>query len=78
MEILGTSQIWEETQPNSLSPFHKLNFGHSCPKTRKSNYENFLDLPNFTGFFYFVTNIFFKIVREIKFLVLTRTAALQT
>ena len=71
MEILGKSQIWEETQPNPSSPFHKLNFGHSCPKTRKSNFENFLDLPNFTGFFYFVTNIFFKTVRENKFLVLT-------
>ena len=50
-----------ETNISPQSPFHKLNFGNSSPKTRKSIYQTFLDLSIFTGFLYFVPNILSRI-----------------
>ena len=61
-EILRKSQIWVQTQPSAQSPFQKLNFGNSSPKTRKSRYQTFLVLSSFTGFLCFVPNILSEIV----------------
>ena len=61
-EILAKSQIWVETQPSTQSPFQKLNFASSSQKTRKSRYQTFLVLSNFTEFLYLVSNILPRIV----------------
>ena len=61
-EILRKSQIWVETYSSTQSPFHKINFGNSSAKRRKSRYQNFLDLSSFTGFLYFVPHILSRIV----------------
>ena len=53
---------WAETEPSAQSPLHKLNFGSSSQKTRKSRYQNFLALSSFTGFIYPVPNTLLRIV----------------
>ena len=49
-------------ESSTQSPFQKLNFGNSSPKTRKRRYQTFLKLSSFTGFLYFVPNILSTIV----------------
>ena len=61
-EILRKSQIWVETYPSAHSPFHKLNFGNSSLKTRKSRFQTFLVLSSFTGFLYFVPYALSRVV----------------
>ena len=70
-EMLGKSQIYVETQPSAQSPFQKLKFGNSSPKTRKSRGQFFLELSSFTGFLYLVPNILSRIVGvwEVSFFV---------
>ena len=77
-EILGKSQIWAVTQPSAQSPFHKLNFGSSSKKTRKSRYQTFVVLFSFTGFLYFVPNVLLRMISPNKVLVLTWPSLLQT
>ena len=60
--MLGKSQIWVETQPSAQSPFKKLNFTNSSPKSRKNGYQTFLDLSSFTGFLYLVPNFLSRIL----------------
>ena len=77
-EIGRESSIWVETEPSAHFPFKKLNFGTSSQKTDKSRYQTCLILFTFTGFLYFVPNIFPMIVWANKFLVWTRPSLLQT
>ena len=51
-----------ETQPSAQFSFQELNFDISCQKTRKIRQQIFEVLSNFTGYFYFVPNILFRIV----------------
>ena len=68
-KILGKYQIWVE--PSAQSLFHKLNFGNSSQKKRKSRCQTFLYLSSFTGFLYFAPNVLPRIVWANKVLVLT-------
>ena len=61
-EILEKCQIWVETQASAQSPLQKLNFENSCQQTGKIRSQLFEVLSNFTGFLYFVPNIFPRIV----------------
>ena len=61
-EISETSQIWVETYLSDQFAFRKLNFGISNQKLRKRTYQNFLTLPDFTEFIYFVPKILCRIV----------------
>ena len=61
-EILEKYQIWVDTQPSVQSSFQKLNFDSSCQKTRKIRWQIFEVLSIFTGFLYFVPNVFARIV----------------
>ena len=61
-EILENCQIWVETQPSVTSFFQKLNFDNSCQKPRKTRQQIFEVLSSFTGFLYFVPNVFSRIV----------------
>ena len=64
-KILGKSQIWVETYPCAHSPFKKLNFSNSSPKSHKNRYQTFLDLFSFTGFLYLVPNFLSSIIDTI-------------
>ena len=59
-EILGKSQIWME--PSAQPPFHKLNFGSSSQKTRKSRCQTLLAQSSVTGFLYPAPNTLPRIV----------------
>ena len=61
-KMLGKSHIWVQTLPSAQSPFQKLNIGNSSQKTRKSRYQTFLTLCNFTGILRFVPSVLSRIV----------------
>ena len=67
-------EIW----PSAQSPFPKLKYGSSSPKTCRSRYQNVLVLSSFIRFPYFVPNILPRIVWANKHFVLTWSSLLQT
>ena len=58
-KISGKSQICVETLSSAQSPFQKLNFDNSSQETCKGRYQNMF---SFTGFLYFVVNLWPRIV----------------
>ena len=54
LENIEKFQIRADAQTVSVP---EINLGNSSKKERRSRYQTFLVLPNFTGFPYYVTNI---------------------
>ena len=63
-----------ETYLSAQSYFQKSNFGNSSLKTRKSVYQTFLVLCNFTECFYFVLKLLPKILNLFKWNFICETA----
>ena len=59
--IRAISNLGEDI-PSVKFPFQKLNFGNNSQKVRKSSYQSFFALSNFTGILYFVRSILSGIV----------------
>ena len=67
-----------EIHHRTQSSFQKLNFDNSCQKARQIRWQIFEVLLGFTGFLYFLLNIFPRILRTKIFSALTWPSLLQT
>ena len=77
-EKLENCQIRVETQGSAHSSSKIINVDNICEKSRKIRYYIFELLSRFTGFFYFLGNVFPRIVWRNKFLAVSWPSLFHT